>query len=308
MRNAFARVITRLAAEDPRIVLLSGDIGNRLFNPYKEANGDRFFNCGVAEANMIGVASGLALSGLRPVTYTIASFSTTRCFEQIRVDLCYQNAPVLVVGTGSGLSYASLGGTHHSCEDIAILRSLPGMTVLCPADIYEIEALLPLALQLDGPAYMRIGKKNEPNVHESVPTLTIGKAHVLRPGGDRVCLLGTGNTLPMACDIRNALAAHGVDAEVVSMHTVKPLDQDFLEAACERFTLLATLEEHTSMGGFGSAVAEFLVDRDQAPRARLRRYALADRFLHQTGGQEIARKRGGLDPSAISADLLRRLS
>ena len=308
MRNAFARVITRLAADDPRIVLLSGDIGNRLFNPYKEAQPERFVNCGVAEANMIGVASGLALSGMRPVTYTIASFSTTRCFEQIRVDLCYQNAPVLVVGTGAGLSYASLGGTHHSCEDIAILRSLPNMTVLCPADIYEIEALLPLALQLDGPAYMRIGKKNEPNVHESVPDLTIGKAHVLHPGGDRVCLLATGNILPMACDVRNLLAEQGVDAEVVSMHTVKPLDEAFIAAAADRFAILATLEEHTSMGGFGSAVAEYLVDRDHAPRARLRRYALADTFLHHTGGQVTARQRGGLDPDAISADILRRLA
>jgi transketolase len=299
MRNAFARTITRLAAEDERIVLLSGDIGNRLFNPYKESHGERFLNCGVAEANMIGMAAGLALSGLRPVTYTIASFSTTRCFEQIRVDLCYQGVPVVVVGTGAGLSYASLGGTHHSCEDIAILRSLPGMTILCPADAHEVEALLPLALQLDGPSYLRLGKKGEPDVHEAPPTLEIGKAYVLHEGGNRVCLLATGNVVHMACEVRKRLAASGVDAEVVSMHTVKPLDKSYLTAAFARFETVATIEEHSSVGGFGSAVAEWLVDRDQLPRARLRRFALPDAFLHHTGSQDNARRQAGLDVDRI---------
>ena len=138
MRNAFAHEITQLAQQDERIVLLSGDIGNRLFDEFKDKCPGRFHNCGVAEANMIGVAAGLALSGLRPVCYTIAPFITYRCMEQIRVDACYHNVPVTIVGTGAGLAYASLGATHHSCEDIGMLRLLPGLVVMAPADAHEV--------------------------------------------------------------------------------------------------------------------------------------------------------------------------
>jgi transketolase len=133
MRNAFADEVTKLSMDDSRIVLLSGDIGNKLFDKFKEQSGKNFFNCGVAEANMMGVAAGMALSGLRPIIYTITPFTTTRCYEQIRVDACYHNVPVIIVGTGSGFTYAELGPTHHSCEDLAIMRVLPNMT-----DYFEI--------------------------------------------------------------------------------------------------------------------------------------------------------------------------
>ena len=161
MRNAFAVEVTKLGLEDPRIVLLTGDIGNKLFDQFKDKNEGCFFNCGIAEANMMGVAAGLALSGLRPIIYTITPFTTTRCYEQIRVDACYHNVPVIIVGTGSGLSYAELGPTHHSCEDLAIMRVLPNMTVLAPADEVELRQCLRTALKLKGPVYIRIGKKGE---------------------------------------------------------------------------------------------------------------------------------------------------
>src|SRR5258708_18574645 len=146
MRNSFAHEITRLAQEDDRIVLLSGDIGNRLFDEFKLKCPGRFHNCGVAEANMIGVAAGLAMTGLRPVCYTIAPFITYRCLEQIRVDVCYHNVPVTIVGTGAGLAYASLGGTHHSCEEMGMLRLLPGLAVLAPADEWEVRGAIKAAL------------------------------------------------------------------------------------------------------------------------------------------------------------------
>ena len=142
MRNAFAAEITQLADQDPRLMLLSGDIGNRLFDDFKARYPERFLNCGVAEANMVGVAAGLALGGLRPVTYTIASFMTARCFEQIRVDVCYHRLPVIIAGVGAGLAYASNGGTHQACEDLAILRTLPEMTLLCPGDPVEVRLAL----------------------------------------------------------------------------------------------------------------------------------------------------------------------
>ena len=174
MRNAFAQVITELSDTCPDIVLLAGDIGNRLFDRFKEKHPDRFYNCGVAEANMTGVAAGLAFSGLRPVTYTITPFNTTRCFEQIRLDVCYPNLPVIIVGTGSGLSYSELGSTHHSMEDIAILRTLPNMHVLCPADPVEVRLALQDALRLARPTYIRIGKKGEPVIHKTIPSFEIG--------------------------------------------------------------------------------------------------------------------------------------
>src|SRR5882672_9947775 len=191
MRNAFAKQITTLARQDERIVLLSGDIGNRLFDDFKARFPTRFYNCGVAEANMIGVAAGMAMSGLRPVCYTITPFVTYRCMEQIRVDVCYHHVPVVIVGTGAGLSYASLGGTHHSCEEVGMLRLLPGLTVLAPGDEWEVRGAVKAALAHPGPVYMRIGKKGEPVVHKTEPELTIGKAIPIRSGTE-VCLLNAG--------------------------------------------------------------------------------------------------------------------
>lgn len=292
MRNAFADEITALAGRHDDVVLLSGDIGNRLFDRYKDGHPQRFMNCGVAEANMIGVAAGLALSGLRPVAYTITPFITTRCLEQIRVDLCYHRLPALIVGTGSGLSYGSLGPTHHSLEDIALLRALPNMTVLCPADANELRALLRSALRHDGPVYMRIGKKGEPLVHAEVPDLAIGGAIELR-GGEDLCLLATGNVLPLAIAVADRLSDRGFSARVISHPTVKPLDGALLARVFAEHALVATLEEHSLIGGFGSAVAEWAVDHGTGG-ARLLRFGTEDRFPDRIGGQTYLRNELGL--------------
>ena len=177
MRNAFADELTKLGNDDPRVVMLSGDIGNRLFDKFKDEHPTRFFNCGVAEANMMGVAAGMGMNGLKPVAYTITPFVTTRCLEQIRTDVCYHDAPVTIVSVGGGLSYAGLGPTHHSCEDIAFLRALPNMVVVCPGDAFEVRAALRASLKQDRPVYIRIGKKGEPVVHSGpVADFAIGKA------------------------------------------------------------------------------------------------------------------------------------
>ena len=159
MRNAFARVMTDLSQERSDVCLLSGDIGNRMFDRYKEVAPSRFINCGIAEANMMSMAAGMALSGLRPVVYTITPFTTTRCLEQIRTGVAYHEAPVVIVGTGSGLSYAELGATHHSLEDLAILRSIPNLQVCAPVDSLELRAQLRQAITEGHPTYIRIGKK-----------------------------------------------------------------------------------------------------------------------------------------------------
>jgi transketolase len=292
MRNAFAKEITKLAQADDRIVLLSGDIGNRLFDDFKNVCPGRFFNCGVAEANMIGIAAGLAMSGYRPVCYTITPFVTYRCLEQIRIDVCYHQAPVTIVGTGSGLSYASLGATHHSCEEMGMLRLLPEMTVLAPADSYEVQACLRAALKGNGPAYLRIGKKGEPKVHSTIPDFQIGRSILLREGTDAffVC---AGTLLPVVLEAADKLSAKGLSVGVASMPSVKPLDLVLLKRIFGQCRAVATVEEHSVLGGLGGAVAEWLSDQT-APHARLIRFGTADEFLHLTGEQDEARAHFGL--------------
>jgi transketolase len=301
MRNAFAKEITELAQKDERIVLLSADIGNRLFDDFKVKCPGRFYNCGVAEANMIGVAAGMALSGLRPVCYTITNFVTYRCMEQIRVDLCYHDQPVVVVGTGSGLSYASLGGTHQSCEEMGMLRLLPGLAVLAPADSPEVRAGLRAALRERGPVYMRIGKKGEPDIHNGIPEFFIGKAIDIRAGTD-ACILSAGTVLPVAVEAAGLLAERGCSARVVSFHTIKPLDTALLSEVFSKYKVVATVEEHSILGGLGGAIAEWLSEQ-KSPHAQLRRFGTPDEFIHETCEQESARKLSGLTAENIASTI-----
>ena len=297
MRNAFAKQITDLAQKDPRVVLMAGDIGNRLFDNLKAKCPDRFLNCGVAEANMIGMAAGMAMSGLRPFCYTITPFITYRCLEQIRIDVCYHHAPVVIVGTGSGLSYASLGATHHSCEEMGMLRLLPGMAVLAPADEMEVRGAVKAAAQYPHPVYIRIGKKGEPVVHKTEPEFVIGKAIPIRDGSD-ICILSAGTMLPEVLEAAEKLAHDGLSAKVVSFHTIKPLDETLLAEVFAQLKIVATVEEHRVLGGLGGAVAEWLADHPSA--ARLIRYGTKDEFLHETGEQEQAREYFGLTAHAIA--------
>lgn len=299
MRNAFADEITRIADEDERVVMLSADIGNRLFDKFRENHPTRFYNCGVAEANMISLAAGLASSGLRPVCYTITPFITTRCFEQIRVDVCYHEMPVVIVGTGAGLSYASLGSTHHSLEDLALLRTLPGMSVLAPADSIELRSCLRSAVASDMPTYTRIGKKGEPAVFTDRQTFEFGRWREVRAGSD-ACVLAVGNMVSVAIDAAAIAAERGISVKVMSCASVKPLDTAFLDDAWTRFRVIATVEEHGAIGGFGAAVAEWLVDRRTPVRVPLLRFAAADEFLHDPGEQAEAREYLGLTAEHIA--------
>jgi transketolase len=305
MRNAFAAEITELALADERVVLLSGDIGNRLFDKFRAHCPERYINCGIAEANMIGVAAGLAMNGFRPIAYTITPFITTRCLEQIRVDVCYHDVPVTIVAVGAGLSYASLGPTHHSCEDIAFLRALPNMAVVCPGDAVEVRLALRDSMRRNSGTYIRLGKKGEKVIHVTPPDFTIGKAITLRPGRD-VCLLSTGNMLPEAEATTDLLCKSGHAPQLVSFHTVKPLDVEYLTQVFSKFSLVVTIEEHSRLGGFGAAVAEWLADQPR-PRAALCRFGTADEFLHESGEQEHARHHFGLTAPQIAAAIERRL-
>lgn len=298
MRNAFADEILKLAGADHRIVILSGDIGNRIFDKFKGMYPERFYNCGVAEANMISMAAGLASCGLRPVCYTIAPFVTTRCLEQIKVDVCYHHMPVIIVGTGSGLSYASLGSTHHSFEDLAIMQVLPGMNVLAPGDSHELRACLRSSLATSSPSYLRIGKKGEPIVYREVPEFNFGKWREVRTGTD-TALLAVGNMLPVALEVAERLEPHGWKISVLSCASVKPLDVAFLANTSQRYSVIATLEEHSTIGGFGSAVASWFASQSDLAQPKLLCFGIRDEFMHEAGEQEHARRLFGIDAHSI---------
>lgn len=302
MRNTFASEITSLAGQDESLILLSGDIGNRLFNDFKDKYPQRFYNCGVAEANMTGMAAGMALCGLHPVTYTITPFATTRCMEQIRLDVCYHNLPIIIVGTGSGLSYAPLGATHHSLEDISFLRSIPNMTVICPADTVEVRLALQAAIKAGGPVYIRLGKKGEPLVHQTPPEFVIGKGITLIEG-DEICILSAGNMLPTAMQAAKMMIEKGKSVQVVSLHTIKPLDGDLLKSVFEKCRVVATIEEHSLIGGLGSSVAEWYADNG-LQKAHLLRFGTADRFFPIAGSQTYAREYYGLTPQRVAEKVL----
>jgi transketolase len=311
MRNAFRDQVHDAAKRDERVVLLSGDIGNRMFDTFKEHFPDRFYNTGIAEQNMVGMAAGLAMAGLRPVCYTIANFLTYRVIEQIRLDACYHHLPVIFAGVGGGLSYASLGATHHTPEDLAMLRVLPGMTVLTPGDAMEVRSCVDAALAIDdGPTYLRLGKKDEPVYHDSPPAFSPGRwLHMRGPAlrdvnhDPATVILSAGNILPVAIEAVERGLEAGLNLSLYSCPSVKPLDTALLQNAFVNARGVVTLEEHSRLGGFGSAILEWINDaeRDRTLRAPapLLRLGTADVFLHRTGSQDYARAAFGLSPDAV---------
>jgi len=292
MRNAFAKQLTTIAELDPRIVFLSGDIGNRLFDNFKSKFPNRFYNCGVAEANMNSVAAGLALGGLKPITYTITPFNTTRCLEQIKIDICYHNLPVIFVGVGGGLSYANLGSTHHSCEDLAFLRSIPNLTILCPADPFQVQVLLEKATKLSGPIYIRIGKKGEPVLTDKSEPVEIGKAQTIVQGNS-VVILTIGNTLELAINVKENLQQKGIFPSLINIHTLKPFDASLVKKLTKNHSLVVTIEEHSLLGGLFSTVAE-QVALQRIEGLTLLPFGTKDIFPQKTGSQEYLRGLFGL--------------
>ena len=305
MRNAFAEEITELAQKDGRLMLLSGDIGNRLFDGFKYKFGDRFINCGVAEANMIGVASGLALAGMRPFVYTITPFLTARCYEQIKIDVCYQNAPVVIVGTGSGLSYAALGPTHHSLEDIAIMRQLPNMRVFAPCDSRELVSVLREIAGDNSPAYIRIGKKGEPLVHNDLPSESALEGYkvgeFLGKTTPKIAFLASGTIVSEVKKAAEILLGNDIGSYVYSIPSVKPLNCDLIKKLGGKIELMVTVEEHNCTGGLGGAVSEMLHHLELD--TKLVRLGASDKFMHNLGSQDYAREFYSIDHASIVAIL-----
>src|SRR6185437_14577114 len=274
------------------------DLGFGVMEGFARAYPHQFLNIGVAEQNMTSVAAGMALAGRVVFTYSIGNFPTLRCLEQIRNDACYHMADVKVVSVGGGFAYGALGMSHHATEDLAIMRALPNMVVVAPADPLETAAAVRAVAARPGPCYLRLGRAGEHTVHGDGLRFELGKAITVRDGGD-VTLISTGAMLERAIRVAERLDAEGVHARVLSMHTLKPLDTDAVVAAARHTGAIVTLEEHSAIGGLGSAVAEALLD-GPVRRVRLRRVALASRFASTVGGPEYLRDTLGLSESAIA--------
>lgn len=308
MRNAFFSTLTDIARRDPRIMFLTGDLGFMAVEPFRDELPRQFHNAGVSEENMVGMAAGLALTGRRVFVYSIIPFVTLRVVEFIRNDLCYHRLPVTIVGVGAGYAYSHQGTTHHAIEDLAVMRALPEMAVLSPADPLEVEALVRALAQYEGPAYLRLGKTGEPLLHPTPPTVTIGRALCCREGRD-VTLLATGSIVGIALEAAEQLQRSGVSARVLSVPTVKPLDRDAVLAAAHETSALLTVEEHSIVGGLGSAVAEVLAERGSHPP--FKRLGIQDAFAKVAGDQSYLRALHGLTAERIAAaarELLGRLT
>jgi transketolase len=291
MRTAFIQTLCELAEAEPRIWLLTGDLGFSVLEAFAQRFPDRFINVGVAEQNMTGVAAGLARCGKIVFTYSIANFATIRCLEQIRNDVCYHQADVKIVAVGGGFTYGAAGYTHHAVEDLGVLRVLPNLTVVAPADPVETRLATRALASWPGPCYLRLEKAGNAVVHPVEPAFQLGRALLVRPGRD-VTLISTGGMLPETLATATRLAAEGIDAEVLSMHTLKPLDGAAVLAAARQTGAVVTVEEHSVTGGLGSAVAEVLAEAGPGPW-RLRRFGVPDAPYHGVGSQAFLRRLAG---------------
>jgi transketolase len=297
LRDAFIARLGILAESDPKIFLITADLGFGVLDKFGAKFSRQFLNIGVAEQNMTGVATGLAMEGRIVYTYSIGNFPTLRCLEQIRNDAAYHEANVKVVAIGGGFSYGPLGFSHHATEDISIMRALPNVTVVAPGDIWEASEATEAIAARPGVCYLRLDKSAAPPAADNRDRFVLGKARLLRQGSD-VTIASTGGILGEVLRAADALNAAGVSTRILSVHTVSPLDSDAVFAACRETGGLITVEEHTVAGGFGSAVSEVCLEGDVRPRA-FKRVGLRAGFSSHVGSQDFLRERYDVSASAI---------
>ena len=286
-------------------MLVVGDLGFGVVTRFAEELPRQFVNAGVAEQNMTGLATGMALNGKIVFTYSIANFPVLRCLEQIRNDVCYHQANVKIVAVGGGMAYGSLGMSHHATEDIAIMRALPHMVVIAPNDPIESALATRAVAAHDGPCYLRLGRAGEQVIHNADLEFQIGKAITVRDGHD-VTLLVTGGLLGNVLAVSDLLRERGVHARVLSVPTIKPLDEEAVLQAARETNAIFTIEEHSVIGGLGGAVSEVLMERSQRP-ITFKRIGLNSMFASRVGSQDYLRAEYGLDTFGILATVSRTL-
>ena len=302
MRNAFIETLIKLAEKDKSIYLLTGDLGFSVFETFAKKFPKRFFNCGVAEQNMMGTAAGLALSGKKPYVYSIIPFVTIRCLEQIKDDVAYQNLNVKIVGVGGGYSYGYLGATHHATEDIAILRVLPNLKVFTPGDSVETEKLMIEAYKAKGPAYFRLTNVGGKIVHQKKDKIKIGEPFVFNKGKDGV-LIVNGIFLGIGKDLVEELKKAGYNFKLISLPTLKPINEESLWKELKDQKLVFSLEEHSLIGGMGTALTEILMDKGW--KGILKRIAAPDKFFPKVGKAEYIREKYHLTKKQVKEYILK---
>jgi transketolase len=303
MRNAFSHALVAAAKRDERVVLLTGDHGYALFDEFRQACPGQYINAGVAEQNMVGVAAGLAKGGLRPLVYGLSAFVPIRVLEQIKLDVCYEQLPVVFLGDGAGVVYSSLGTSHQSTEDVAALRALPHMAILSPADAHEMTACMNLALGASGPVYLRMGKSDLGAAHAAPPALDWGRLVCVRPGSGPLAWIATGSMVKTAL----VVAERWPGSEVYSAPCIKPLDKAAIGDICRRHEAVIVLEEHTIYGGLGSAVAEIAAAQSPTWVCRI---GIPDRFSQYCGSYQYLMQEHRLNADAVAeqvASFLARL-
>ncbi len=285
-RAAYGKALAELAQKEPNLVVLDADLsGSTMSKDFAAVCPERFFDMGIAEANMVGVAAGLATCGKKPFVNSFAMFAAGRAWEQVRNSVAYPHLNVKVVGSHGGLSVGEDGATHQCIEDLAILRSIPGMTVLCPCDAHEMRLAVEALLAYDGPAYLRLGRLAVETVTDQVPgyQFTLGKGALLRQGTD-VTVVAVGMMVQMALEAAERLAGEGISVRVIDMHTIKPLDTDLLLQAARETGCLVTSEEANVVGGLGSAVCEALSGACPVPVVR---HGVEDQFGRSGAAQKV---------------------
>jgi transketolase len=303
MRPTCIDKVFELAKRDERVVYIGSDLDPPLTRRMREEMPGRAFMEGVSEAHIVGMAAGLAMEGFIPFVHTIATFITRRCFEQVAVDVCLHNLPVRLIGNGGGLVYAPLGPTHLAIEDIAIMRSLPNMTVVSVCDADEMKRFMDQTLDWPGPIYIRLAKGYDPIVSRPELDFAIGRAIALREARaarDPVLLIATGVATTRALTAAETLAEEGIECTVLHLHTVKPLDAEAVVRHAEAARLVVTVEEHTIVGGLGSAVVDALIDARLGHLPPIRRLGIPDAFAEHYGSQDNLMEIYGLQPPQIA--------
>jgi len=302
VRDAFVSELLLAARQDPKIMLVVGDLGYGVVDGFADELPGQFLNAGVAEQSMVGVAAGMASSGYRVFVYSIANFPTLRALEQIRNDVCYHGLDVTIVSVGAGVSYGTLGYTHHAVEDIAIMRALPNMRVLSPADPMEAKAAVHDVLGAPGPAYVRLGKNGEPTLHEQIP-VSLASVQYLRRGPDGV-LVGVGAVVGECMVAADILRSRGINITVISCPTIAPMDSSWLDE-WHSSPLIVTVEEDRLPGGFGSAVMEEVSQKSSD--VAILRLGLDDSKLTVIGSGSYLREIHGLNGPSIAESVWRVL-
>lgn len=297
MRDTVVKRLTEFAEEDCNAIVVAGDLGYGAFDKFREKFPGRFLNAGICEQAMASIAAGMALEGKKVFLYSIGNFSTLRCIEQIRNDICYHQADVTVIASGGGFSYGSLGMSHHATEDLAMMRSLPGMRVYVPADTWEADAAIQECCARHVPCYLRLGKGSQQVHKESLPCHMVEKALLIRKGKD-ACIFASGTVLQEAAAAAQMLSAQGISVELYSFCCIKPIDKETIVECAGRFSSIITLEEHNVIGGLGSAVSESVAENGLG--AKVIRLGIQDVYASVAGSQAYLRKRYGIDAQAVA--------